>query len=164
MERIHPVMDAEKSHPLLEQLLPLLEEPDFDNIFSRLTQGESNNTRFLLKMELKRLSAPCVRSIDLRARHNAISFAHSGIQHFMTPEDIEVFHAALTTYHGQYTLGVYEAVMTAQKERLQQDAQQEDDPQQGDQQLGDRDCQPNAGQAEEIGKQEQHRKNDGDAP
>lgn len=43
-------------------------------------------------------------------------------------------------------------------------AQQEDDPQQGDQQLGDRDCQPNAVQAEEIGKQEQHRKNDGDAP
>ena len=129
MERIHPVMDAEKSHPLLEQLLPLLEEPDFDNIFSRLTQGESNNTRFLLKMELKRLSAPCVRSIDLRARHNAISFAHSGIQHFMTPEDIEVFHAALTTYHGKYTLGVYEAVMSAQKDRLKHDSQQNDDPQ-----------------------------------
>ena len=129
MERIHPVMDAEKSHPLLEQLLPLLEEPDFDNIFSRLTQGESNNTRFLLKMELKRLSAPCVRSIDLRARHNAIAFAHSGIQHFMTPEDIEVFHAALTTYHGKYTLGVYEAVMSAQKDRLKHDSQQTDDPQ-----------------------------------
>ncbi|MEZ7861564.1 MAG: PilZ domain-containing protein [Aeromonadaceae bacterium] len=122
-------MDAEKPHPLLEQLLPLLYESDFDTLFANLTQGESNNTRFLLKMELKRLAAPCVRSIDLRARHNAVSFVHSGIQHFMTPEDIEVFHAALTTYHGQYTLGVYEAVMAAQKERLQQDAQQEDDPQ-----------------------------------
>ena len=129
MERTIPVMDAEKSHPLLEQLLPLLEEPDFDNIFSRLTQGESNNTRFLLKMELKRLSTPCVRSIDLRARHSAIPFAHSGIQHFMTQEDIEVFHAALTTYHGKYTLGVYEAVMSAQKERLKHDSQQEGDPQ-----------------------------------
>ena len=122
-------MDAEKTHPLLEQLLPLLEEPDFDNIFSRLTQGESNNTRFLLKMELKRLSTPCVRSVDLRARHSAIPFAHSGIQHFMTQEDIEVFHAALTTYHGKYTLGVYEAVMSAQKERLKHDSQQEGDPQ-----------------------------------
>ena len=129
MERTIPVMDAEKTHPLLEQLLPLLEEPDFDNIFSRLTQGESNNTRFLLKMELKRLSTPCVRSIDLRARHSAIPFAHSGIQHFMTQEDIEVFHAALTTYHGKYTLGVYEAVMSAQKERLKHDSQQEGDPQ-----------------------------------
>ena len=112
-------MENRKSEALLEQLLPLQAEPDFDALFDRLTQGESANTRFLLKMELKRLAAPCVRSIDLRARHNAVSFVHSGIQHFMTPEDIEVFHAALTTYHGQYTLGVYEAVMAAQKERLQ---------------------------------------------
>ena len=80
-------MDAEKPHPLLEQLLPLLYESDFDTLFANLTQGESNNTRFLLKMELKRLAAPCVRSIDLRARHNAVSFVHSGIQHFMTPEE-----------------------------------------------------------------------------
>ena len=128
MERTYPVMDSERPHPLLEQLLPLIREPDFDEIFSRLTHGENNNTRFLLKMELKRKSTPSVRSIDLRARNSAVPFVYAGIQHFMTPEDIEVFQATIPIYHGKYTVGVYEAVLAAQKERLKKDSQLGEDP------------------------------------
>ncbi len=128
MERNYQVMETEKPHPLLEQLLPLISEPDFDEIFSRMTHDENNNTRFLLKMELKRKSSPSIRSIDLRARRNAIPYVYKGVQHFMTPDDIEVFEQALKTYHGKYTLGVYETVMEAQKQRLQQESRNSADP------------------------------------
>ena len=53
-------MDMGAYHPLLDQLIPLVREPDFEEIFARLTHEESRNTQFLLKMELKRKCAPCI--------------------------------------------------------------------------------------------------------
>ena len=64
-------MENRKSEALLEQLLPLQAEPDFDALFERLTQGESANTRFLLKMEIKQKGSPCMRVMDMRGRSNA---------------------------------------------------------------------------------------------
>lgn len=128
MERTFQAMETQKPHPLLEQLLPLLPDPDFDEIFNRMTHDESNNTRFLLKMELKRKASPCIRSIDLRARRNAMPYVYKGIQHFMPPEDIEVFENALKIYQGNYTLGVYETVLESQKQRLQQESSLAQDP------------------------------------
>jgi hypothetical protein len=51
-------MDSEQPLHLIEQLVPLLREKDFDEIFNRLTQNENTNSRFLLKMELKRKCTP----------------------------------------------------------------------------------------------------------
>ena len=51
-------MDSEQPLHLIEQLVPLLREKDFDEIFNRLTQNENTNGRFLLKMELKRKCTP----------------------------------------------------------------------------------------------------------
>ena len=59
-------MDSEQPLHLIEQLVPLLREKDFDEIFNRLTQNENTNGRFLLKMELKRKCTPCRRVIDMR--------------------------------------------------------------------------------------------------
>ena len=58
-------MDSEQQH-LIEQLIPLLREKDFDDIFNRLTQGENSNSRFLIKMEIKRRCTLCRRVIDMR--------------------------------------------------------------------------------------------------
>ena len=54
-------MDSEQPLHLIEQLVPLLREKDFDEIFNRLTQNENTNSRFLLKMELKRKCTPPAR-------------------------------------------------------------------------------------------------------
>ena len=59
-------MDSEQPLHLIEQLVPLLREKDFDEIFNRLTQNENTNSRILLKMELKRKCTPCRRVIDMR--------------------------------------------------------------------------------------------------
>ena len=128
MERVPPSMDNNKPHPLLDQLIPLLAEPDFDDLFARLTHAENTNTRFLLKMELKRRSAPCIRIIDMRARYPSIPYIYAGIQHFMSQEDIDVFQTQLHLYRGRYTMGVYEAVLEAQKLRQHAPNEPEDDP------------------------------------
>ena len=122
-------MENRKSEALLEQLLPLQAEPDFDALFDRLTQGESANTRFLLKMEIKQKGSPCMRVMDMRSRYAAIPYIYAGIQHFLSLEDIEIFQQQLRIYHGRYTMGVYEAVMEAHRQRLNQESEVED-PQQ----------------------------------
>ncbi len=53
-------MDSEQQQHLIEQLIPLLREKDFDDIFNRLTQDENSNSRFLIKMEIKRRCTPAV--------------------------------------------------------------------------------------------------------
>ncbi len=121
-------MDNNTPHPLLDQLIPLLAEPDFDELFARLTQAESTNTRFLLKMELKRRASPCIRILDMRARYPSIPYVFAGIQHFMSQDDIEVFQTQLRLYQGRYTMGVYEAVLEAQKLRQHSPLEPEEDP------------------------------------
>ena len=59
-------MSLDNHSALIEQLKPMLMEPDFQELFESFTADESNSTRFLLKMELNRISAPCTRIIDLR--------------------------------------------------------------------------------------------------
>ena len=124
-------MENSNMQALLEQLLPLQAEPDFNQLFERLTQGENANTRFLLKMEIKQKAAPCLRVMDMRSRYSCIPYIYAGIQHFLSLEDIEIFQQQLRIYHGRYTMGVYEAVMEAHHKRLTAEQEQEpDDPHQ----------------------------------
>ena len=51
-------MDSPLASVLLDQLQPLFLDPDFDSLFNKLTEGESNSARFLLKMELNRPGLP----------------------------------------------------------------------------------------------------------
>ncbi len=105
-------MDSEQPLHLIEQLVPLLREKDFDEIFNRLTQNENTNSRFLLKMELKRKCTPCRRVIDMRNELGALCQVHEfdGVTHFMPAEAIELFQSQCYLYRDSYTLGVYEAL------------------------------------------------------
>ncbi|MFV7783444.1 PilZ domain-containing protein [Shewanella marisflavi] len=114
-------MSLEQHKALIEQLKPLLMETNFQELFEHLTSGESNSTRFLLKMELNRLASPCTRVIDLRDKSElACEPFSSGAQtHFLDAPAKENFVQVLALYQGQYTLGVYEQVMEAHKQRRQ---------------------------------------------
>lgn len=105
-------MDSEQPLHLIEQLVPLLREKDFDDIFNRLTQNENTNGRFLLKMELKRKCTPCRRVIDMRNELGALCqvYEFEGVTHFMPAEAIELFQSQCYLYRDAYTLGVYEAL------------------------------------------------------
>ncbi|WP_394204813.1 PilZ domain-containing protein [Shewanella waksmanii] len=112
-------MSLEQHSALIEQLKPLLMESDFDELFERLTASESNSTRFLLKMELKRIAAPCTRIIDLRDKSEQPCFEVTmGKQtHFLDEPAKVKFDEAVALYQNNYTLGVYEQVIEAHKQR-----------------------------------------------
>ena len=110
-------MDSEQQQHLIEQLIPLLREKDFDDIFNRLTQDENSNSRFLIKMEIKRRCTPCRRVIDMRDELGDECLVHEsdGITHFMPAEAIGLFQSQCYLYKDDYTLGVYEALQYWQK-------------------------------------------------
>ncbi|RLV59246.1 PilZ domain-containing protein [Parashewanella curva] len=112
--------DQVKAH-LIEQLKPFLMEDDFEDLFEQLTADENSTDRFLLKMELNRLSTKCNRVIDLRDKSNlpCSTFVFDKQTHFLDEPAIASFKAAVSRYKNLYTLGAYEEVMAEHKRRLQ---------------------------------------------
>ncbi|MDR6962762.1 PilZ domain-containing protein [Shewanella putrefaciens] len=114
-------MSLDNHSALIEQLKPLLMEPNFQEIFQQLTIDETNSTRFLLKMELNRLASPCTRIIDLRDKSELpCTEAMLGQQrHFLDEPAKHSLQEAMSLYRNQYTLGVYEYVIAAHQQRRQ---------------------------------------------
>ncbi|CAM4224734.1 PilZ domain-containing protein [Pseudoalteromonas byunsanensis] len=102
----------QKYQPLIKELKSQLGNPDFDKLFEQMTKDISKPDRFLLKMEMSRLSQPIARFIDLRGQvaGDVKPYEHEGKQHFMDDLAIEVFEREIAR-HGGYTLAVYEEVM-----------------------------------------------------
>ncbi|MFT5755483.1 MAG: hypothetical protein ACI9LM_000192 [Alteromonadaceae bacterium] len=85
---------------------------DFNSKFLVATKNILKTDRFLLKMELKRLATPCVRALDLReyAQETCLFFEYGNQQHILDQDAIDVFNENVKAY-GEYTFGVYEAVI-----------------------------------------------------
>ncbi len=101
---------AEHSY-LIQKLAPFAEKPEFSRLLNEATEDFSNEHRFLLKMEMKRLSKPCIRSIDLRTRVSSPCelISHQGIKHYLHQPAVYLFEELVERY-GIYTFGVYESV------------------------------------------------------
>lgn len=97
---------------LIHKLAPYVEKPEFSRLLNEATKNLGIDNRFLLKMEMKRLAKPCIRSIDLRTRVSSACqlFTFQGIKHYLNPPAIELFKDLVARY-GIYTFGVYEAVL-----------------------------------------------------
>ena len=48
---------------IIEQLKPLVKEPDFNQLLQQVAINIPKTKQFLLKMELKRLARPCKRQL-----------------------------------------------------------------------------------------------------
>jgi hypothetical protein len=112
-------MSLDTHSALIEQLKPLIMEPNFQDVFELLTVDESNSTRFLLKMELNRISSLCTRIIDLRDKteQHCEEVVIANHRHFLDKPAKEALLQALPLYRNKYTLGVYEHVIEAHKQR-----------------------------------------------
>jgi len=84
---------------------------DFETRFAAKSANIPKSERFLLKMELKRLAAPCTRLVDLRGLVDGECkpFVHDERTHFLDDVAIKVLQDNVSSY-GTYTLGVYEAL------------------------------------------------------
>lgn len=109
-------MDNVAKQQLIEQLKPVVNEPEFDSIFSALTADISGPERFKLKAELRHLAQPCRKTIDLRKRvdGHCRPYQHKGAVHYMDEIAIRIFEAGLEQYRGIYTEDTYEQVHNAE--------------------------------------------------
>ncbi|MEW9798773.1 PilZ domain-containing protein [Alteromonas sp. CYL-A6] len=128
--------DLEQYAEIIEQLKPMVNEPEFNQILSQVAGDLPKEKRFLIKMEVKRLAKPCMRSIDLRGQVDGDCrlYEYDGIKHYLDPVAIDVFEQQIRIF-GHYSFGVYEAVQKTennfrvQRERAEQQQQaEENDP------------------------------------
>jgi hypothetical protein len=84
---------------------------DFEAKFTAKSAHIPKTERFLLKMELKRLSSPCTRLVDLRGLVDGEcrAFEHDKRTHFLDDVAIKVFNENVAKY-GNYSMGVYEEI------------------------------------------------------
>lgn len=104
-----------KYEDLITELKQYLGNPKFNLIFKTKTAELTKPEQFLVKMEMSRLSQPVDRFIDLRGLviGQVKPYEYNGRHHFMDEIAIKVFEEGVNQY-GDYTLAVYEAVMSAQ--------------------------------------------------
>jgi len=104
-------IDFSKYQDIIDSFRGSVNKTSFDSKFALSTNNLVKTEKFILKMELKRLAAPCTRSIDLRGLVDGVCqlFEYKGQSHFLDDIAISVFEDSVAKYHG-YTFGVYEAV------------------------------------------------------
>ncbi|MBW8192696.1 PilZ domain-containing protein [Neiella marina] len=109
-------MDIEEYRPIIEQLKPLVKDPEFEELLSRFLRSEPPQKQFLIKMELKRLAEPCIRVIDTRSRSGEASqeIKAGTMTHYLDAPTRAIFDSQLKIF-GRYTMGVYEAVIAKDK-------------------------------------------------
>lgn len=98
---------------LIDQLKPVVYDTDFDTLFQSVTEHEEGPTRFKLKMELRRLAAPCHRSIDLRHQvdGDCYPYEYNGRRHQLDDVAVEIFERGLDTYKGVFTQDTFEQIL-----------------------------------------------------
>jgi hypothetical protein len=107
--------DLEQYHDIIEQLKPMINEPEFSQILAQVAGSVPKQKRFILKMELKRLARPCTRLIDLRGHVDAKCklYEYENQNHYLDDLAVEVFERQVRSF-GEYTVGVYEAVLNTE--------------------------------------------------
>lgn len=113
---------------LIEQLKPIVNEPEFDKIFAMLTADMSGPKRFQLKTELRDLAAPCNRQVDLRKRviGDVQAYTHRGQIHYMDNVAIQIFEEGLDRYNGIFTEDTYRSIYQAENNiRVMQERERE---------------------------------------
>lgn len=104
---------------IIEQLKPMVKEPEFNQVLNQIAGHIPKEKRFLIKMEVKRLAKPCIRSIDLRGQvdQECGLYTYSDINHYLDDASIEVFEQQVRIF-GQYCFGVYETVIASAKRQI----------------------------------------------
>ncbi|WP_111977923.1 PilZ domain-containing protein [Algibacillus agarilyticus] len=106
---------------MIDELVPCMSAPDFNQIFKQNTADLSDSERFLLKMELSRLTSECKRPIDLREKNmgECELFEYQGVSHFLPVEGQRYFEHEVEMQHGVYNFAAYEKILRHFKVRPQ---------------------------------------------
>ncbi len=110
---IDQIMHLDDYKALIEQLLPIYNQPDFEVTFKLLTEHETGPTRLQIKMEINRLMTPCHKIIDLRGRvkGQCRQYTFNGHRHWLDDVAINIYHHRNAVFGGQYCYGLYEELI-----------------------------------------------------
>ncbi len=95
---------------LLEQLLPLHQTDELDARLKTLLPKSTKPQQLMIKMEIKRLMAPCLKRIDLRGKVAGECFPYElhGQTHWLDDVAINLYYRRLEIYQNKITLGLWE--------------------------------------------------------
>lgn len=116
-------LDITPYRDIIHSLAPMVNQSTFNNAFEKRTADVAKELKFLLKMEVKRLAKPCIRSIDLRQKvsESCTLYTYDGIQHYLHEGGIFIFEKLAARYK-EYTFGVYEGVLAFVEKEQQRHA------------------------------------------
>jgi len=109
----------------IQELLLVRSDPYYNDLFDKILSGESASDKFLIKMEITRLSKPCQRIIDLRDKSllECKPFTYKNTLHYLDEHAKDDFEKCIDIYK-EYTIGVFEYVS---KEHLRRKKQLQND-------------------------------------
>lgn len=102
--------------PLIDQLKLVALDDDYERHFSLLTDTLDGPSKFKVRSEVRRLTTPCGRTLDLRKRVDGECqrFEHRGRVHFLDEVARDIFERGLKQYNGVFTQDTYERIMQAE--------------------------------------------------
>ncbi|NHH99622.1 PilZ domain-containing protein [Oceanimonas sp. MB9] len=117
-------MDFSPYKALLDRIVPLSYQQDAETLLNSLLPETDSRTHYRLLAEINRLKAPCLRVLDLRQLfpQQCRPVLHQGLYHMLPPRLEQRFGQLLEQYNGDYTRGLYEALLTELETLRQQPA------------------------------------------
>ncbi|WP_160061413.1 PilZ domain-containing protein [Psychromonas sp. L1A2] len=118
-------MNVKDYQSQIETLIPFNNTADFNSMLDKVFFGESNSDKFLIKMEISRITQPCTRIIDLREKVTDITkqYTYFDQTHYLTVGADKALASAIKLY-GEYTIGAYEQVLEYVQTIKQQQSEQ----------------------------------------
>ena len=103
--------ELEPFKDIIEQLKPVVNEPNFNQIVEETAKGLPRPHQHILKLELRRQARPCKKIVDMRKMPGAECqpFEHNGLIHYLTENAQDVFERQIRAF-GHFSVGVHEAV------------------------------------------------------
>lgn len=109
--------DIERFSSTILSLVPYSHHPKLDELIRKIEKHARESERFLIKMEIKRLSQPCSRVIDLREMFPDSEPVHyNNLCHFLDKQSKDVFFESIDRNGGMYTIYLYESIVNKAKQ------------------------------------------------
>lgn len=95
---------------LYDKLLPLHHSDELNTRLEILMPTSTGAQQLMIKMEIRRLMAPCHQPIDLRGKvaGECRSYVLQGVAHWLDDVAINLYHQRLEIYQNNMTLGLWE--------------------------------------------------------
>lgn len=92
--------------------------PKLETLIEKLTPKTSDATRFLIKMEIKRLAKPCFLVLDFRPYFdNCQPVQHQNICHYLDEISKVIFFDSVENNNNQFSIHMYNELSSQAKER-----------------------------------------------